>query len=291
MTLPPPGHHGGDAAHVAAALGLDPSTVLDLSMSLNPVAPDVRRVVAAHLDAIGRYPDPAAATSALAAAMGVAPDRLLLTNGGSEAIALLSAELGGQVDEPEFALLPRGGQQRWRSNPNNPTGLLAAADDVADVWDEAFWPLATGRWTRGDADRGSWVVGSLTKLLACPGLRGGYMLAPDAAALRPVRDRQPAWSVNGLLAESLPALLAMVDLPAWAAQIAELRAGLVTVLAAAGFRPLPSDACWLLVEAPGLRDRLAPRGVVVRDCTSFGLPQFVRIAVPDEVGLEQLRKA
>lgn len=291
MTVLPPGPHGGDATRVATTLGLDPSTVLDLSMSLNPAAPDVRPVVAAHLDAIGRYPDPVPATEALATAIGVAPERLLLTNGGSEAISLLSAALGGQVDEPEFSLLPRGGTMRWRSNPNNPTGLLAAPHDTAAVWDEAFWPLATGTWTRGDADHGSWVVGSLTKLLACPGLRGGYVIAPDASALESVRARQPAWSVNGLLAEALPALLALVDLPAWTARIADLRASLVDILRATGLDPAPSDACWVLVQAPGLRERLAPRGVVVRDCTSFGLPDIARIAVPDEVGLDRLRKA
>ena len=73
----------------------------------------------------------------------VDPDRLLLTNGGAEAIALVGAELGGRVEEPDFALYPRGGGPLWRSNPHNPTGRLARGP--ADVWDEAFYPLATGR--------------------------------------------------------------------------------------------------------------------------------------------------
>jgi histidinol-phosphate/aromatic aminotransferase/cobyric acid decarboxylase-like protein len=47
----------------------------------------------------------------------------------------------------------------------------------------------------------------------------------------------------------------------------------------------------VLVEAPGLRDRLAPKGVAVRDCTSFGLPHHVRIAVPDRHGLARLQEA
>ena len=37
-----------------------------------------------------------------------------------------------------------------------------------------------------------------------------------------------------------------------------------------------------------IRTRLARRGVLVRDCTSFGLPGHVRIAVPDEIGLARL---
>ncbi|MGE3836020.1 MAG: aminotransferase class I/II-fold pyridoxal phosphate-dependent enzyme [Acidimicrobiia bacterium] len=285
--VPAAGPHGGDGPRVAAALGL--ASVLDLSASLNPVAPDVTAVAARHLGALGRYPDPAPAEAALAGAMGVDVGRLLLTNGGSEAIALVAAELGGRVDEPEFSLHPRGGGPRWRSNPHSPSGRLAPPDERADVWDEAFWPLATGTWTRGD--EGAWVVGSLTKLLACPGLRVGYVLAPSPPALAPVRARQPAWSVNGLACEALPDLLAAVDLPAWSAAIAERRALLAAVLAGAGLEAEPSDACWVLVRAPGLRDHLARRGVLVRDCQSFGLPDHVRIAVPGDDGLDLLRKA
>ena len=278
----PAGPHGGDGARLAAALGVDPGAVLDLSASLNPVAPDPGEVVAKHLDALSRYPDPAPATSALAQAMGVDPGRLLLTNGGAEAIALVAAELGGTVEEPDFGLYPRGSGPRWRSNPHNPSGRLAQG--TADVWDEAFYPLATGRWTGGHGV----VVGSLTKLLACPGLRIGYVVADDVDRFR---RRQPEWSLNGLAAAALPDLLERVDLAGWAAAVASLRSQLVDVLRGAGLAPEPSDANFVLVRAPGLRERLAPRGVLVRDCTSFGLPDHVRIAVPDATGLARLEEA
>jgi histidinol-phosphate/aromatic aminotransferase/cobyric acid decarboxylase-like protein len=283
--IPAPGAHGGDGAAIARALGID---VLDLSQSLNPVAPDAGAVVARHLDALRRYPDPAEATGALARCLEVDPARLVLTNGGAEAIALVGAEVGGSVDEPDFSLYPRTGGPRWRSNPHSPSGLLAGADEQAGVWDEAFYPLAAGRWTRGDE---GWVVGSLTKLLGCPGLRIGYAIAPDPGAADAIRARQPAWSVNGLATAALPELLASVRLADWSARVAELRARLVDTLVAAGFTPEPSDACWVLVEAPGLRERLALRGVAVRDCTSFGLPRHVRIAVPDEAGRARLVEA
>jgi histidinol-phosphate/aromatic aminotransferase/cobyric acid decarboxylase-like protein len=284
---PAPGEHGGDGRAVARALGLDPDTVFDLSLSLNPLAPDPGPVVARHLAALRAYPDPADATRALARAMGVEPAHLLLTNGGAEAIALLAAEVGGRVVEPDFGLHPRGGGPLWRSNPHSPSGLLAAVDEAADVWDEAFFPLATGRWTRGDRVP---VVGSLTKLLACPGLRAGYLLA-DPELVQRCRDRQPAWSVGGLVAAALPELLEPVDLPAWRDGIALLRARLVDVLAAHGLTARPSDANWVLVDAPGLRAALAPLGVVVRDCASFGLPGVARIAVPDADGLNRLDEA
>jgi histidinol-phosphate/aromatic aminotransferase/cobyric acid decarboxylase-like protein len=285
--LPGPGSHGGDGRAVARALGLDPDAILDLSQSLNPLAPDPGRVVARHLGALRTYPDPGDATRALAEVMGVEPDRLLLTNGGAEAIALLAAEVGGRVVEPEFGLHPRGDGPLWRSNPHSPSGLLARDAETADVWDEAFFPLATGRWTRGD---GVPVVGSLTKVLACPGLRAGYLLA-DPGLVERCRARQPAWSVGGLVAAALPELLAPVDLAAWRDGIAELRARLVDVLAAHGLNARPSDANWVLVDAPGLRPALAPHGVMVRDCASFGLLGVTRIAVPSADGLARLDAA
>jgi len=274
---------------LAAALGIDLGAVLDLSASLNPLAPDVGEVVAKHLDALRRYPDPAVATADLAGAMGVDPARLLLTNGGAEAIALVAAEVGGHVDEPDFSLYPRcAAGPRWRSNPHNPTGRLAPDGEHAGVWDEAFYPLATGSWTRGDPS--AVVVGSLTKLLACPGLRIGYVLAPehDPGLIARLRAAQPAWSVNGLAAAALPGLLEHVDLPGWASAVADLRQELVAVLRSAGWSPVPSSANFVLVRAPGLRERLAPHGVLVRDCATFGLPDHVRIAVPDAAGLARL---
>lgn len=285
--MPAAGRHGGDGPAVARALGLDADAVLDLSVSLNPAAPDVAVLAARHLGALRHYPDQRDATRLLAGAMGVGADRLLLTNGGSEAITLVAAELGGHVAaEPEFALHPRGeGGPAWRSDPHNPTGRLAGAGEGADVWDEAFYPLAAGRWT---ARRPGVVVGSLTKVFACPGLRLGYVLADDPARFA---RRQPHWPVNGLALALLPELLEGADLPAWQQAVADARAGLVAVLAAHGIRAAPSDAPWVLARAPGLRERLAPLGVVVRDCTSFGLPGQVRIAVPAEAGLARLDHA
>lgn len=282
--IAPPGAHGGDGMAVAASLGLDPADVVDLSASLNPFAPDLTPLLAGNAGALRYYPDPSAATQALAEAMGIEPARLLVTNGGSEAIALVARELGGHVaSEPEFSLHPRmDSGPVWRSDPHNPSGRLADGTTVAGVWDEAFYPLATGRWTAG---RHGVVVGSLTKLFACPGLRLGYIIDDD---IERFARHQPAWSVGTLNLAVLVDLLRSADLPAWAAGIATLRHQLGTLLANYGFESKLSDAPWLLVEAAGLRERLAPHGVVVRDCTSFGLPSMARIAVPGEHGLERL---
>lgn len=296
--VPAPGSHGGDGAALAKALGIPVEEVLDLSASLNPVAPDKRQILQKHLDAVGRYPDPTDATAALARAMGVEPELLVLTNGGAEAIALVATELPrGWVEEPEFALYKRHlsevepGSPVWRSNPHNPSGLLAPAEASASVWDEAFWQLATGSWTRGDAASGSVVLGSLTKLLACPGLRIGYAVCPDEALAHRIRARQPQWSLNGIAASALPDLLESVDLQRWSRQVAALRDELAVLLEGAGLEPYPSDANWLLVHAPELREQLARRAILIRDCASFGMPGTMRIAVPSSSGLERLEAA
>ena len=302
-SVPGAGPHGGDGARVAAALGLGAEEILDLSASMNPVAPDLVALVRPHLDALRRYPDPTAATESLADTMGVAPERLLLTNGGAEAIALVARALGrGWVEGPEFSLYARhlsaieADAPRWRSDPHNPGGRLATAADQAAVWDEAFFPLATGHWTSGRADRGAVVLGSLTKLFACPGLRLGYVLVPPGASgsdlIRGLSRAQPQWSVNGLAAAALPALLAVADLPGWTSEVRRLRQALEADLTAVGLTPCPSDANYVLVPgAAGLRDRLARQGVLVRDCASFGLPGHVRIAVPDDLGRARLLEA
>lgn len=284
--------HGGNGAEVARRLGFDPAGILDLSASMNPVAPDAVPVVERHLDAVRSYPDPATATTALADAVGVDPERVLLTNGGSEAIAVVATELGkGWADEGDFSLYrrhldvldPNG--PRFRSNPHNPTGRLAAPDETADVWDEAFYPLATGEWTRGDD---AVVVGSLTKLLGAPGLRVGYVLA-DGELIERLARRQPQWAVNALACAALPELLGRIDLPATARRVAALRDDLVAVLAAAGLHPQPSEANYVVCDDDA--ERLLAHGVVVRDCTSFGLPGRMRVAVPDERGLARLAEA
>lgn len=288
-TIPAAGAHGGDSWRLAASLGVDPATIVDLSASMNPFAPDVGAIVARiagnRPEVLGRYPDRRDATRLLAQALEVDPEVLVLTNGGAEAIALTAAvERVGNVVDPEFSLYERHLERvdphapRWRSNPSNPLGRLAPPGEVAHVWDEAFHPLATGRWTRGD--EGCWRLGSLTKLWSCPGLRLGYVIAPSPDAAETVRSLQPRWAVNALALAALPELLTATDLAGWSTAITALRLEVMVRLSTLGFRVDDTDANWVLVHHPGLREALAHHLVLVRDCASFGLDGIFRVALP-----------
>lgn len=295
--LPPPGDHGGDAERVARVLGIDPAEMVDLSQNLNPVAPEVSPLVVAGLDRIRRYPDQEAARQVVADLLGCDRSEVLVTAGASEAIALLaSVSPVGRVDPPEFSLYERHLERledlapRWRSNPHNPTGVLASPEETAEVWDEAFYPLATGEWTRGDA--GLATIGSFTKLLACPGLRIGYLASRDTDLVKRLEVRQSLWSVGSLALWVVTAMAPMIDLGKWSAEVDQLRGDQARLLETAGLAPRPSDANWMLVDVPpGFRESLATSGVLVRDCSSFGMPSTVRIAVGNEVEQRRLTRA
>lgn len=309
--VPPPGVHGGDGEAIARALGLDPAEILDLSTTLNPLTPDPTPILTRHLGRLARYPDPTRATTALAERLDVEPERILLTNGGSEAIDLVGRLLGGRVEEPDFALYPRGpapspvpgltpdDPPRWRSNPRSPFGHVETVPESPrsgrTVWDEAFWPLATATWSRRDDRRGDIVVGSLTKLLACPGLRMGHLIVPDDAfgerLMAEIVRLRAGWPVGGLVCAALPDLLDTVDLPAWTDGLRSLRDHTTERLRALGFEVTGSGPTWLLVAGSDLRARLARHRIVVRDCASFGLPDTIRLGLPSPSSLPTVLEA
>ncbi len=292
--------HGDRSYELAKEKGIDPDSILDLSASLNPLAPDIASMARKYLSSLSRYPDSYAAQCQLADAIGVSPERLILTNGGSEAISLVATlKPEGQVIEPEFSLYRRHlktvGKSFpiWRSNPSNPLGKLLDASQKADIYDEAFYQLATGTWSRGAFEKDAFILGSLTKLFACPGLRVGYIISPDENLAATIRDLQPKWSVGSLALSLIPDLieLATNEMKHWAQGIKELRTSLFSLFCSFGYTPFDSDANYIVV--PGARHLIGPladKGIFVRDAKSFGL-DAIRVAVPNNDGQIRLLTA
>lgn len=188
-------------------------------------------------------------------------------------------------------------------NPNNPTGtwltraelamLLDALPGGLLVVDEAYLELA-GRDSPALPllERGNLVLlRSMTKDYGLPGLRLGYAVAAPSIA-RALAAVQPPWSVNAAAqAAGLAALGDAEHVAAGRRLAAEARAYLTPRLAVLGYRSLPSVANFWLVEvgaATPLRRRLLERGILVRDCTSFGLPAFIRLAARPIAECERL---
>jgi histidinol-phosphate aminotransferase len=119
------------------------------------------------------------------------------------------------------------------------------------------------------------VVRSLTKILAVPGLRVGYLLAPPPLAAR-LRARRPAWSVNALaLAVARAASHHPERLVPAARRAAQDRLALGAALRTAlpGAVVHPGVAAFLLLEIDGgqalaaaLRER---HGIAVRPAATF----------------------
>ncbi|SHL14525.1 threonine-phosphate decarboxylase CobD [Halomonas caseinilytica] len=111
MTLTAWPAHGGRVAPLLARFGLPADhPVIDFSANLNPLGPPswLPAWLSGAGDALARYPDPDddRARRALAEHDDVAPERVLVTNGGIEAIYLAAAlHAGGRalVIEPTFS--------------------------------------------------------------------------------------------------------------------------------------------------------------------------------------------
>ena len=184
-------------------------------------------------------------------------------------------------------------------NPNNPTGVLMdrgqlamIADAAASVGgllvvDEAYINLSE---RRADADvialaarHGSIIaLRSMTKDYALTALRLGYAVASEAVIAR-LAALQPDWSVNGLAqAAGLVAIADTAYLERARQAVAASRECVVERLASLGISCYPTAANFVLAQvgdAGELRDTLARRGLFVRDCTSFGLPDCIRIGL------------
>lgn len=328
--------HGGLDPEEARSLGLEPSSVLDLSQNLAPLPPPeaVRRAIAS----CDYGPYPAASyrrlREALAERHGLGPEWCLPTNGAAEAIflacrALLSPGDRVLVMTPTFGEYERAarlcGAQvvsaparaengfRWDVEavcrqarglrpqllflccPNNPTGVYLGREEVEAlaqalgggvlVLDEAFVDFVEDGWDSVELARSGRVLAlrSLTKAFALAGLRLGYALGRPELLER-LRAHQPPWSVNAFAVAAGVACAAAWDhLSQVRCAVARARGALVEGLRGLGLAVLEGAANFVLAqvgEAKSFRRRLLLRGVCVRDCTSFGLPAHVRVAVP-----------
>ena len=181
-------------------------------------------------------------------------------------------------------------------NPNNPTGVYLGEREVKRialalrgigllVLDEAYVSFVEDRWDSLNLLTMPNVVllRSMTKDYALTGLRLGYMLASGNVIER-VRRFQYSWSVN---APAQAAGIAALSDPGHVEKGREaVYAGkrfLWDAFFSLGLECRPSAANFLLIrvgQATDLRLNLLQRyKICVRDCTSFGLPEYIRVGI------------
>jgi len=202
---------------------------------------------------------------------------------------------GFRPDIKEVTGLIRAGRPRicFICNPNNPTGvylpqtaieaILEAMPDGLLVLDEAYAAFAENEWdSTAFVGRDNCVLlRSMTKDYGLPGLRLGYAVAHGKiiAALRRV---MPPWSVNSAALAVGAAVLERDEyLRQSLRQVRRAKYALVEGLTGLGLEVLPSAANYFLVkvgDGAAFRSALLAQGIQVRDCASFGLPEYVRLA-------------
>ncbi|QLD86049.1 threonine-phosphate decarboxylase [Natronomonas halophila] len=322
-----------DAERVPHGSSDDPG-VLDLSANINPRVPDGSRAVyEAAFDDARSYPNDGYPDFRAAAAeyVGCDADAVVPTAGGLAAIRLAIGVVVSPGDSvlvpyPSFGEYARevelaGGDPHLVPHdelldadptdhamaivctPNNPTGELPPADELAAFADRcvaADTVLLADEAFLGFTDRASLagregcvVARSLTKLFGLPGLRAGFAVA-SGELLERLKTARRAWSVGGpAAAVGAHAMADSAFINETRERVREERQYLHEGLESRGFEVYPSDAPFLLCDVgedpAALLDACREHGVVLRDATTFrGLDSHVRIAVRDREATEDL---
>ena len=178
-------------------------------------------------------------------------------------------------------------------NPNNPTGQYLSRQEVETIsdtcsdglliLDEAYVSFVDKGWTSPDLIRRGNVIilRSMTKDYALAGLRLGYAIADDEI-IETLRRVCPPWNVN--IAAQKAGTAAVRDdnfLERCKKRLRQSKQFLTNELGRIGLPPLPSSANFFLIkvgDGKAFRDALLRHGILVRDCASFGLPEYVRIS-------------
>jgi len=184
-------------------------------------------------------------------------------------------------------------------NPNNPTGqyfsqenvekIISATGEGLVILDEAYIAFTENTWNSLNLlnFENLIILRSMTKDYALAGLRLGYAVAniPVISVLKRIR---PPWNITSISQNAgLFALKADSYIEECGRKIQEAKGYLTRELINAGLSPLPSQTNFFLVKvgkSTEFRQALLRKGILVRDCTSFGLPDYIRIAprtIPD----------
>ena len=181
-------------------------------------------------------------------------------------------------------------------NPNNPTGLycdrneieilLKASEEVGSivVIDQAYLSFVEKPWESISLlkNYNTILVRSMSKDYAQTATRLGYALS-SANIVSKLRSIQPDWSVNSLAQKVGIYVLNDQDYIEKVRQtVFSAKNFLKKELTGLGLETVSSDANFILIKvdnASKWRSLLLKKGIVVRDCSSFGLTNYIRVGI------------
>ena len=302
--------------------------ITDYSASINPCPPETGWKQ--DINRLKDYPDDSYTRlkKEISAHHGVKTENISVGNGSVEIIRSLfkavlnpgdnvlterhtfgeyrfSAELAGAScsHDPE---VPH--RLRVICNPNNPSGeiisgeeIMAIADDCSEKGimlyvDEAFMDLSDSDESVAGCGYDNVIVSrSLTKSFAVPGLRVGYGIGSPQVIKKIEAVRLP-WTVNSLAEDFAISAIRNYDRLEYSRiKIRTERDYLCEGLEKLGLNYQPPSANYILfstgILSSELTVKLLEKGFYVRDCTSFGLPRSIRIAVRKREENERLLEA
>lgn len=289
---------------------------LDGNEGVAPPAAVLASFAAAGTDPLRRYPDAKGLEAVLAQRLGVPPERVIATAGGDDALeracrAVLAPGRELVLPVPTFEMLERFARMAgaevvtvpWLSpryptdavlaavtgrtaaiavvTPNNPTGAVATAADLArlsaaaphalllvDLAYVEFADEALDLTAAALALPNAAVFRTLSKAWGLAGLRIGYAAGPAdligwlrAVGLPYAVSRPAAHMAAARLAEGDQAIRPFLD------EVRRERAALSATLAECGAAPEPSQANFVFARHPApewLRDALAGLGIGIR---------------------------
>jgi histidinol-phosphate aminotransferase len=221
--------------------------------------------------------------------------KLMATLFGAETVEVADPNYSHDLDAMAAAITPKT-KEVFIANPNNPTGTLVSQEEidrfmdkvpehVVVVFDEAYYeflenPPDTLKFIR--EGRNVVVLRTFSKIQGLANLRIGYGLAkPDLIDVLQ-KTRQP-FNVNGIAQAGALAGLLDDEHQLKTRQITiEGRDFLQREFAAMGLEYVPSFANFVLVkvgDSKAVFKALEKKGVIVRDMTSYGLPEWIRVSI------------
>lgn len=215
-----------------------------------------------------------------------------------------SAQIAGlqvleAASEAEFIeRLPQAGLA-FLCVPNNPTGIVysdrflqavaAQAETVTVVIDLAYRDLLQQAVSIPPT---FWQLHAPNKAHGMTGIRAGYLIAPTN--LQTFRNFAPAW-VLSIYGEAFLKAALQPEAQQWVQESREVlwqwRDRLQAKIQTLGYKQSWSRANFGLINvghATKYSQILREQGIRVRDCTSFGLPEWLRISAQDETAQDAL---